>query len=350
MLRQPLEQPYVPGLGRCRLEFFSADTASLKERYVGKRRHRFNKYDFLTDVAPLPTQEGLVFSCNSAQKMAGLVTSFRIPGSGANFSYNCVLKNCALTGSCTEAYVTMFIMKYDAPYWTDLSGVASFMRREVQSGEVYYGSPLNTFGLSPVSHFRLNVASMFGFSVSIQGTSSIITYLEYDSQGNLLGSQSWNKALDGLWDKYRVGFAIEVSPSNLPSWRGSASCTLVKQDITSAGGVVIPSRELIFFEQNPDAYELPIPTPRNESNNLYPLPHTAFIEDAKTKVSATTCSLEWYRKLKYLVDTTIEPFKFTDIEGREFLCCFDKLKGSPRRFKGNKKYGYELEMQLLMMH
>lgn len=343
MLRQPLVPAYVPGLQRCSMEFYSALTVAKTESYLHKQRHRFNKWDFLTEVAPVLSSTGLRFTSTNHAKLAGLNTAFTFSGSAA-LSLTCTMRHLSMGGSCSNAIIGFGLLKFGAPWWEPREAMAAWMTRGVSSGVIQYGTMFNTLS----GYSSISAASAFGFSLTLSGGTANLVYTEYDSSGSIIGVRNFSTPVDTTWNQYRVVLFQDIT--GYVGERGSSVFELVKTSIGSYSGFTIPDKELIVFEQNPDSYELPVPGLRTDTTNLYPLPHTAFLEDANITVGALSSPLGWYRKLKYIADGTIEPFKFTDIEGREFLVCFEKIKGSPRRFRGNAKYGYTCTMQVLVAH
>jgi len=206
---------------------------------------------------------------------------------------------------------------------------------------------LTYYQRNPSTHERENVQQYtvdhadFDYTITLLGSTAGITYQEYDFSG--YPTYNWSYSYDSLNDNNR-GFVFYHIVED-----AVASVRVVKTAISAPEASISPI-ETVWFKDNPSKYENPIAPPRSSTNAMYPLPHISYLEDAEIKVEAPECGRDWYKLLSYLTYNTIEPFKFTDIHGTTFLCCFDQLSGGARKLKGQTAYGYNLLMRPLVIY
>jgi len=250
------------------------------------------------------------------------------------------------------AEVGLGILRYDSPYWGAMGGMELAIRR----GPTY----IQVTGLrsEPIQLWSSpNLQTSAKFEARIDGATGElhVAITEFDATGAATGTpRMWSAPmmppdapLPGETEephKYRFvmfGRAVE----------GSCDTLLARSELTNYSRPFWGSQEFLPFVENPETFNIVDGSPRQPETHIYPQPHIAYVEDGDIQCSSVFCDEQWFNILTMLIDSTVEPFFFYDIEGRQWLCCFEDLTGAGRRgYLGRHRNGYSLSMPILVVH
>lgn len=330
----------VASVNQCKFEFASRETVRKTDNYRGCR-YRFNKWREISDYYPDVVRDGLVFQQDRWDPLGGIQSTWSTPA-GSNATVSAYFHDHEMEVSGAKATIGAGIITQHAPWWDPFQAIEFGVERTIGGPTLltYYRRNPTTFEREDMQLYTVDNRA-FDYTITLLGSTAGITYQEYDFDGQ--PSYNWTYNHDSLNDnKRKFIFYHKVDDA-------VASIRLVKTVISAPAATIAPT-ESVWFQDNPSKYINPIGPPRDFTSALYPLPHIAYLEDGEIKLEAPECSRGWYKLLAYLTYNTIEPFKFTDIHGTTFLCCFDQLSGGARKLKGQTAYGYDLLMRPLVIY
>lgn len=337
-----LVPPDVPNLRRCYFEFYSQETLNKVDRYRAHKRYRLNKWQPLMDTFPATSQDGLIFTASEACPLTGIASTWEIqPAEVGKVVFR--LPFCGTTlipGVGNFADVGAGFLRYTEPWWLPTEAMALACYRSMQAAPKTYFTTLHkepvvgvvgSCGLGPGCIFELEKTA----------TNLSITFTEYNSLGSVALTSS------------TCSVPIEANATYWPALffralGGTISCILGGTDILFP--TTIAERERIWFHTNPTTYTPPIAPLRTPPISIYPMPHYALIEDAAIELSTPMTSPLWFNLLCYLIDTTVEPMIFSDIEGKQWLTCFESLMGKGKHIRGETRSGYDLTLPVLVVN
>lgn len=334
--------PDVLNLRRCYFEFFSQETLDKIDRYTGYKRYRLNKWQPLMDFFPSTSQDGLVFSASDACPLTGIASTWEIqPAETGKVIFRLPFCNTSLyPGTDNFVDVGAGFLQYIEPWWQPMEAMALACYRSIQPAPKVYFTSLHkepvvgvvgSCGLGPGCVFELEKTA----------TQLSITFTEYSALGSVvLASTSCSVNIEETATYRPVLFFRALG--------GTITCILGGTDILFPS--TIAEKERIWFHQNPTTYTPPIAPIRMPGVSIYPMPHYALLEDASIELSTPMTTPLWFNLLCYLIDTTIEPMIFSDIEGKQWLTCFESLMGKGKHIKGNTRSGYDLTLPVLVVN
>lgn len=343
-----LRKPDVPGASRCKFEFLSQDTMDRDDRYMGKRRYRFNKWRPISDGFPQLHTKGQILHVDPEQPIVGILSPWTIPPQD--------------TGSVRFTLGPQIIEQWDATtdlievgvgfvrYMEDWWGLAEACELLCQrSSKAPSTRTYSTLRMQPYGGIQLfNPANYCNFTLHYSPTSMSIVYDEYLEDGTGVSSDTTTlNHTNGFLPNsahYRVMLYFRCKGET-----ATAGIPLIASRIDFPS-LQLDKGETVWFQENPHSFTLPMAPLRAMGTNLYKHPYRAFIEDSVISVSSPHTPPLWLRTLDFIVTGTIEPFKFTDPDGTEWLCCFEGVKANSGRLTGSKGVGYELTMPIMVVH
>ena len=337
---------HLPGHSACRFEFYSQITTAKEERYLASRRYRLNHWLPLVDTYPMATATGLRFEHYHDEPLTGMVSPWTLStglGKMSEASIYVSKYDILQQGIDADSYLEMGVgfLKYTAPYWLPMNAMKFAIHRKVSTFDNYYFTTLHQERTGPT--FVCNRGSSVRFKLLINGNTLWLDAIEYADDGVTSTSTASHSIVVDSDEQFHVIFFV----------RGTKDCsahvTLVKTVFAHAENM--HEREIILFPHNPAVFRLPEANIRSSKLPLIQQPHKAFIEDGSLEISSPMTSPLWFNTLKYLVDYTVEPCIFTDVESNPWLVCLGDLKGDgPSNRRGQIRSGYSLNMPILVMH
>lgn len=325
----------IHGMHRCYFKFYSPDTVSMVERYRYNKRYRFNRWVPLSDFTPTPSQYGLKFSFSDKYPLLGMDTAQVLPVGGSGYGSVYFSKmDYTLLKSSGFIEVGIGIRAYRSPYWWPLDSFELSVRRS-HNKVLFHGLRSEL-----IQQQSSGVPIISGkFEASINGNQLTVVFTEFTLDGTVINTYS--KTITGECGPYSITVFGRAQD-------GKCETLMVKSELS---GFPCTRDETIQFIENPEIFNIVDAPLRAASINIYPQPHTAYIEDADIKMSSHFCNTQWFNILKLIIDGTVEPFYFYDIEGREWLVCMSDLSGQGRRgFLGRQNQGYDLTLPVLVVH
>ena len=339
---------HLPGYKVCKFEFFSQATSANEEKYIASRRYRLNHWLPLVDTYPLATPTGLRFEHYHDEPLTGMISPWTVStGANKEAEVNILVSKYEILDKSDDidAYLEIGVgfLRYTAPYWLPMNAMKLAVHRKVQAFAEYKFSTLHQQQIGMSSFSTNSTNTSMRFTLKIIGTSLWIDVIEYAMDGaTSIANATYNITTEGM-EKFHIVFFLRGTKDC------SAQATLSKT--TFSGVDVMSPKEEIWFPNNPAIFRVPEANIRSAKLPLIQQPHKAFIEDGSLEISSPMTSPLWFNTLKYLVDYTVEPCVFTDVEGNPWLVCLGDLKGDgPSNRRGQIRSGYSLSMPILVIH
>lgn len=339
---------HLPGYRACKFEFFSQATAANMERYIASKRYRLNHWMPLVGTYPLATPTGLRFEHYYDEPLTGMVSPWTVStGIGRQSEVNILVSEYKVLehNINMDSYLEIGVgfLRYTAPYWLPMNAMKLAVHRKMQAVTEYKFTTLRQQSLGLSSYNSNTSNTSIKFTLKIMDNVLFINVVEYGADGVTSIANATRSITVSFDESYHVLFFI----------RGTTDCaaqaTLVKTEFSGTDD--ISPKEEVWFPNNPTMFKVPEANIRSAKLPLIQQPHKAFIEDGSLEISSPMTSPLWFNTLKYLVDYTVEPCVFTDVEGNPWLVCLGDLRGDgPSNRRGQIRSGYSLNMPILVMH
>ncbi len=348
-----LPPPDVAGVQRCYFEFRSQEVSQWIDRYRGCRRYRFNKFLPISERFPEPTTGGLKFTVAEMETLGliGIKTTVGLPTNGEvifRFSSS-ELQELQDVGGFAE--IGVGFIQYESDWWWPVDGLGFSCRRQLGATNQVLYTGLNSMPLSGSSHLA-GVGSAFTIAAKHRGDALELHFIEYAADGI-------TPVVESVREQTGTHILPDTTFQVMLYMRGigaRASCILARTDFKWEPSVLtentlnLDTSEKIYFYQNPAEYTLPIGAVQAPPVALYSQPHVAYIEDGTIELSSPSAPMGWVNLLFFLVDSTVEPMIFSDIEGKQWLTCFSEATGKGRKQQGTIASGYTLQLPVLVVH
>lgn len=336
----------VPASSRCSFTFFSQETVQTIDNYTGKRRYRFNKWQPISSTMPTVHSAGLMFECNQFNHLTGIASTFTLDPT-ADVKVEVVIgpqyfNNYNPSEHQTELGVGF--LKYTESWWNLTQACEFLMRRQI--GSTYNRRVCTTLQdvelLPTVSAF--NPANYAKYTLHQTPTMLEIIYEELTETGTLIYTDTFSTpATPDPEHPYHIVIYGDVT-------QGCVMQFPVRRTVINGSTSHIPSKETIWFLENPASYTPPTAPMRDYGPHIYKHPIKALIEDSTIQLGNTYSSILWWNILKYLVDSNLESFIFKDIDGYTFRCVFGELRATGGVRNHKRGPGYELTMPVVVVH